>query len=105
MLSRPNLKRTIEERFGTVHKFCQANPQLSRSTVYQVVNGTYPGNQRQHAAKIMDAVTNRQMDDKVFTAIKGAACSRCTSKGDCAWCDEVFQAQTRAALKILNLTD
>ena len=103
MLAKPNLKKLIEERYGSVYRFVQIATGIPKSTIYSVVKGGYTGNIRKQTARIIDALENREVDDKVFVAIKGAACSRCTSKGDCDWCDEVFAAQTRAVLNILSL--
>lgn len=102
MISRPNVRIMIEERYGSVYRFTKAHPELSRSTVSMVIKGTYKGNIKRQLDRIVDVLNNKAMDDKVFSAIKGAACSKCTSKIDCAWCDEVFSAQARAVMKAIE---
>jgi hypothetical protein len=96
------LRREIEARFVTVHRFCRARPELNRSTVYMVLAGTYGGDRERQAKRIRAALDDAPggREERLFLVIKGAACARCTVPGRCARCDELFRAQARAAVEV-----
>lgn len=50
------LRRVIVARFASVHRFCRMHPELTRSTVYQALNGSYPGNVSRQLAVIRAAL-------------------------------------------------
>lgn len=53
------LRRVIVARFASVHRFCRMHPELTRSTVYQALNGSYPGNVSRQLAVIRAALADR----------------------------------------------
>ncbi|MGE4552852.1 MAG: hypothetical protein AB7D57_07050 [Desulfovibrionaceae bacterium] len=96
------LRRDIEGRFGTVHRFCRAMAgRLNRSTVYMVLAGTYPGDRERQADRIRRALDGPddqvRREEAMFHAIKTVACGRCLVTRACGRCDELFRAQARAA--------
>lgn len=46
------LTQDILSRYSSIHAFCKASEGLTRSTVYQVLKGAYPGNVSRQIEKI-----------------------------------------------------
>lgn len=97
------LAAQIQERFGTIHKFCkQYEASLNRSTVYMVLRGVYAGNTVRQVERIESALQDRRPEEQIFTAIKRVACSRCAVTATrCNKCDKLFTAQAKAVLEVV----
>lgn len=97
------LKAKISARYGTVHRFCQATG-LPRSTVYQVLAGTYAGDVEGHKRRIqlaLDGDSTSGMLERVAGAIGREACRRChAGPRRCDVCQELFESQARAVLEL-----
>ena len=111
MTDREKLAAAIEQRFGTVHAFCLANPDLNRTTVYQVLKGTYAGNDSRQLGRIRAALedtTAGGSDLPTLAAIeeclREAACSRCPAENAplCRRCAPVFLLQAQAVHALLE---
>ena len=111
MTDREKLAAAIEQRFGTVHAFCLANPDLNRTTVYQVLKGTYAGNDSRQLGRIqaaLEATAASQGDLPTLAAIeeclREAACSRCPVENGplCRRCAPGFLLQAQAVHALLN---
>lgn len=57
------LRATILERHRSVHAFCRAHPEVTRSTVYLVLAGRYPGRVDVQAARIRAALAAPAIQD------------------------------------------
>jgi hypothetical protein len=97
-----SLRQEIEKRWNTVHRFCRLHPQLNRSTVYQVVRGTYGGNMERQAKRIRDVLEGTDDETRVFEAIKERACARCNVNTVCSRCDTTFRIAARAATEFFS---
>lgn len=97
-----NLRQEIEERWITVHRFCRQHPQLNRSTVYQVVRGTYGGNMERQAKRIRDVLEGTDNETRVFEVIKAATCATCNVAGKCNRCDRTFRIAAKAATEFFS---
>lgn len=102
------LRRRIEARYGSVHRFCKACPGLGRSTVYQVLAGRYPGNAGRQLGRLREALGEdpaRRRAEAVYRAIKETACRRCAAARNwqtCGRCDTLYREQAQAALAALE---
>jgi hypothetical protein len=102
------LRRDIEGRYGTVHRFCRAYRELGRSTVYQLLAGRYPGNAARQFARLREILAGgpeKRRVEAVYAAIKQAACQRCAAWGkgrECSRCDGLYREQAQAALEALD---
>lgn len=54
------LKAEILERYASIHAFCRAHPELSRSSVYLALSGKYPGKADGQVARIRAALASPQ---------------------------------------------
>jgi len=97
-----SLKTEIEERFGTVHRFCRLHPSLNRTTVYEVLKGTYSGNRERQQQRILDALNGSGEEQRVMKTIKNTACARCNVKGECNRCDDLFRAQAKSVMALFS---
>lgn len=50
------LRARIVERYGSLHAFCKAHPELKRSSVYLVMSGRYPGRSENQTVRIEAAL-------------------------------------------------
>lgn len=80
------LKEKILERFKSVHAFCKANPEITRSTVYLILSGKYSGQYRVQADKILNILENARHEtqniaivtqEKLHTKLQEYKCSQC----------------------------
>jgi hypothetical protein len=82
------LRQAVVARHGSIHAFLKRNPQLTRSTVYQVLGDRYPGNMVRQMATIrtaLDGVSGEeeraawQLPDaeELAEVILAARCARC----------------------------
>lgn len=56
------LRELVESKYASIHAFCRAHPELSRTTVYEVVSGRYIGDVEAQALKIRAAVQDMPVD-------------------------------------------
>ena len=108
---REKLAAAVEQRFGTVHAFCLANPDLNRTTVYQVLKGTYAGNDSRQLGRIRAALEetatgrgNRPSLEAIEECLREAACNRCPADNAplCRRCAPGFLAQAQAVHALLE---
>ena len=50
------MRQAVVARHGSIHAFLKRNPELTRSTVYQVLGDRYPGNMARQMAAIRQAL-------------------------------------------------
>lgn len=67
------LKAEILKRYASVHVFCKAHPELSRSSVYLALSGKYPGNADRQEARIRTALAAPQENPPMVTPLVSAA--------------------------------
>lgn len=80
------LKTEVLERFTSIHAFCKAHPELSRSTVYQTLSGKYPGNFSHQAAKIRAALSGQQIQEIARPEVSANVISETLQDVRCANC-------------------
>ncbi|WP_419787235.1 hypothetical protein [Pseudodesulfovibrio sp.] len=97
-----SLRSEIEARFGSVHRFCRLHPALSRTTVYQVLSGSYGGDAELQMQRIQDAINGTSREKRIMATIKATACARCSVTGECNRCDDLFIAQAKAVLNLIS---
>ena len=111
MTDREKLAAAIEQRFGTVHAFCLANPDLNRTTVYQVLKGTYAGNDSRQLGRIRAALDetaagqgNLPTLEAIEECLREAACGRCPAENAllCRRCAPGFLLQAQAVHALLE---
>ncbi len=90
------------DRWTTVHRFCRLHPQLNRSTVYQVVRGSYGGDMARQEKRIWDVLNGTDEEALVFEVIKGDACAHCNAPQPCTRCDHTFRIAARAATRFFS---
>lgn len=97
------LRAAIEEKHGTVYRFCKTAG-FSKSTVYWVLAGKYPGDADKWLDRIRDALDGVCLEDKVYRAVKTAACARCgtADKTRCNRCESLFRLQAEAVLEVIG---
>ncbi len=104
--------QAVAARYGTVHAFCRAHPDLNRTTVYQVLRGTYAGNTARQLGRIMAALEAAGDDvdlpslAEVEECIRQAACQRCpVDQGAdlCKRCAPTHLLQAQAVLELLQI--
>lgn len=78
------LHESVTARYGSIHAFCRTHPELTRSTVYQVLGGRYPGNVARQAALIRAVLEDADTEspglpdtDELTQVILAARCGRC----------------------------
>jgi hypothetical protein len=76
----------IRNKYGTLHAFCRANPELKRSTVYLVLSGKYPGNMEKQVEKVENTLTGEAAlpeqrciihAQEAYTVLQDAKCAYC----------------------------
>lgn len=81
-----DLREAVIAKHGSIHAFCKRNPELTRSTVYQVLGGRYPGNLARQQVIIQAAlegtpVPAASMDvpevKVLIDVIQNAKCANC----------------------------
>jgi hypothetical protein len=112
MTDREKLAAAIEQRFGTVHAFCLACQGLNRTTVYQVLKGTYAGNISRQLGRIQAALEDSAAASRgdlptlgaIEECLREAACSRCPAENGplCRRCAPGFLLQAQAVLALLE---
>lgn len=80
-----DLREAVIAKHGSIHAFCKRNPDLTRSTVYQVLGDRYPGNTERQAAVIRAALDGVAMPEPsrvpaaeaLHDVLMDAKCGRC----------------------------
>ncbi|WP_297826406.1 hypothetical protein [uncultured Desulfovibrio sp.] len=82
-----NLKADILKRHASVHAFCKAHPELSRSSVYLALSGKYPGNSDNQAARIRATLAKPQeIPQQVLPKISATTLTDTLQEIRCAHC-------------------
>ena len=96
------LKENILSNYASIHAFCKKyKGTVSRSTVYQVVNGRYPGNPARHINKIKEILEGKlpftELENDMLNALKTVACAKCKKKGrkTCKKCNQGMLQQVK----------
>lgn len=82
------LRQAVVARHGSIHAFLKRHPELTRSTVYQVLGGRYPGNIERQMVVIQAALDGTPADaalatrpipdvDALADVILAAKCGKC----------------------------
>lgn len=82
------LRQAVVARHGSVHAFLKRHPELTRSTVYQVLGDRYPGNMIRQMTTIRQALEGVPGDgaqaawqlpdaEELVEVILAARCARC----------------------------
>ncbi len=100
------LKKDIEDKYGSIYAFCKQHPDVKRATAYLVLNGQYPGRIHKQAEilreKLMgdtDAVTKsaRIEQDDVLEVLIGHKCANCRQlRKNCAACRQKTASEAEA---------
>lgn len=102
----------IKGRYGSVHAFCQRHPDLNRTTVYQVLKGTYGGNLDRQLGRILAAL-DQAADSRpdlpglaeLEDVIRAVACQACPVVGPadlCKRCAPLHRLQAQAVRQLLE---
>jgi hypothetical protein len=101
----------IKARYGSPHAFCKDHPSLNRTTVYQVLAGTYSGNTDKQLGRILAALEQSKETPQglptlteLETCIRDAACPRCPLDTGpiCKRCAPTHLLQAQAVLRLLT---
>lgn len=92
------IRQQVTARFGTVHAFAKDRPGgLARSTVYQVLNGSYSGDTQGQLARISAALSKPR--GGIFEILKQVGCGRCRKKRprsrQCDKCFDLWREQEK----------
>jgi hypothetical protein len=108
------LRQAVVARHGSIHAFCKRHPELTRSTVYQVMNDRYPGNVARQSAIIREAleggpagparisVPSAQDMAGVIIAARCARCRRPDRRG-CRGCRMQAEREAQALREFLEV--
>lgn len=111
------LRQVVVARHGSIHAFLKRNPELTRSTVYQVLGDRYPGNMARQMVVIRTALEGVpvaeaqalwQLPDveelvRVILEAKCAKCRRPDRRG-CRGCRTQTGREARAVQEFLAKT-
>lgn len=113
VVSGPDLRALVLERYASIHAFCRCHPELKRSTVYAVVSGHYPGNLPRQAAIIraaalgdprpeITAIPSATQED-VAEALQNIRCNNCRrlDRRNCPECRMQTEREARELYDIL----
>jgi hypothetical protein len=104
-------KAAIMDRYGSPHAFCREHSSLNRTTVYQVLKGTYSGNIEKQLGRIMVELERSQETTnglpsvtELELCIRDAACPRCpVVEGPlCKRCAPTHLLQAQAVRQLLT---
>lgn len=94
------LRVAILARYKSIHAFCREHESLlARSAVYQILKGTYPGNNERQAGRIQKALEGEgPKAERIAALLLHVACSHCRARGKnkksrCRHCKELTTAQ------------
>lgn len=104
------LKTAILGKHDSVHAFCKKYKSvIGRSTVYQIVNGKYPGDATKQIARVRDVLEGRlgvtALDKELLKALKIVACAKCKKKGrkSCRKCSQNMMEQVKLLKVVFEL--
>lgn len=98
-----SLRSEIEDRFGTIHRFCKRyEGLLNRSTVYSVLAKNYSGNMENQTKRIRDVLDGVDDETGVFEAIKRELCQQCNVTHQCNTCDKTFKLAAKSATRYFS---
>ena len=90
------LKQQIISKFGSIHAFCKAYPELKRSTVYLVFSGRYAGKVETQINIIVNVLNNVPQreniilisNEKFIEVLQDIRCNNCRrlDKRQCSEC-------------------
>ena len=69
------LRARIVERYGSLHAFCKAHPELKRSSVYPVMSGRYPGRSENQIIRIEAALEGNACAARAVLATRSGLAS------------------------------
>ena len=69
------LRARIVERYGSLHAFCKAHPELKRSSVYLVMSGRYPGRSENQIIRIEAALEGNACAARAVLATRSGLAS------------------------------
>jgi len=101
---RKTLGWQIQETYGTPYKFIKATG-IGKTTVYQVLAGTYPGDVQRQAKRIRVALAGKgDLAAEVKRAIVRVQCGRCVVKdtGFCRRCAGLFDELAAAVMDVFS---
>ncbi|NCC91710.1 MAG: hypothetical protein EOM10_00270 [Opitutae bacterium] len=111
------LRQVILAKFQSVHAFCRTHPELTRSTVYQALNDTYPGNASRQLTRIRAAladspeptapavlVPDQETLEEVLQASRCRHCRRPDRRG-CRGCRLQTRRDAQALREFLEVHD
>lgn len=99
------IRNIMLARYRTIHAFCRANPDITRSTVYLVMSGKYAGNMQTQITRIESALDGARRQSapcfalrasEVFSVLQDAKCAHCR-KQDKRFCPECKTVTMREA--------
>ena len=108
------LKQRILAKHKTVHAFCRDNPELKRSTVYQIIAGKYPGNTGKQLERIHAALEGIEAKPdarrpvvtalEAYTVLQETKCAHCRKqdKRACAECRTQTEREAQAMEEYLS---
>ena len=73
------LRARIVERYGSLHAFCKAHPELKRSSVYLVMSGRYPGRSENQIIRIEAALEGNACAARAVLATRSGLASAMSS--------------------------
>lgn len=93
-----SLKTEILAQYASVHSFCKAHPDLSRSSVYLTLSGKYPGNAGNQEERIRAALANRQEETtpRVLPHVSAATLADVLQEIRCAHCRRLDRRECMA---------
>lgn len=95
------LRGQVVARHGTIYRFCKAHG-FPRSTASLLFRGRYGGDVTRQIRRVRELLGGTGEAQRLFDAIKAPACARCSVKGPCSRCDDLFRAQADSALAALS---
>jgi hypothetical protein len=107
------IRQAVRDRYRTAHALCRANPGLTRSTVYLVLSGRYPGNVTRQIGKIENALAGgaalpepRRIIDaqEAYSVLQEAKCAYCRKldKRACPECNTQTAREAQALEEYLG---
>ena len=91
------LTAEILEKYPSVHAFCKAHPELSRSSVYLALSGKYPGKSDKQVARIRAALSEPQeMPPQVAQIVSSALLVDTLQEIRCAHCRRLDRRECMA---------
>ena len=107
------LKQRILARYKTPHAFCRHNPEVKRSTVYQVLAGKYPGDTGRQIERIQAVLAGVEprparrpelTEREAYTVLQETKCNHCRKldKRACPDCRTQTEREAEALAEYLR---